>query len=83
MHAVDAASPNEMPNTAGSSALDGLSNDGRYLTLAAIERQAIEARVRMFGGKKGLAAKSLHIGRNRLARKLAEYKAADARAGGR
>lgn len=71
MHADPSASANEMPTEAGRSA-------PVFLTLAALERRTIVARIIAFDGNKSAAAKSLGISLKTLYNRLNEYKAADA-----
>lgn len=80
-HAGVTAGRNEIPHEEGSSAPDAISNDGRYLTLAAVERHHIEAVLRAYEGNKVSAAESLGISLKTLYNRLNAYKAADARAG--
>lgn len=52
-----------------------------FPTLAMIEREVIEGRLRLFEGNKALAARSLGISLKTLYNRLNEWKAADASGG--
>jgi len=67
--------PSPAPGASGSAAgyrFSPVAADGRAMTLAEVEREAIAAAIALHGGRLSAAARHLGIGRTTLYRKLRE-----------
>lgn len=80
MHTASTVGEGVTPSADDSSATEALSLDGRFLTLRAIQRQAIELRLHHFEGRKPRAAASLGISLKTIYNKLNAYRKEDAKA---